>query len=154
MSLRDRLLEDLKSAMKAQDARRLAMLRMLKAEMLKVEVNLRETKGLDYHLDDAEATRVLSTYAKQRRESIEAYRKGGREDLATQEEAELQMVEAYLPKALGEDEVRAAVQAVIAETGATSKKDLGAVMKGAMARLQGAADGKLVSRIAGELLGP
>jgi uncharacterized protein YqeY len=154
MSLRDRLLEDLKSAMKAQDARRLAMLRMLKSEMLKVEVNLRETKGLDYHLDDAEATRVVSTYAKQRRESIEAYRKGGREDLATQEEAELQMVEAYLPKALGEDEVRAAVQAVIAETGATSKKDLGAVMKGAMARLQGAADGKLVSRIAGELLGP
>ena len=154
MSLRDRLLEDLKSAMKAQDARRLAMLRMLKSEMLKVEVNLRETKGRDYHLDDPEATRVLSTYAKQRRESIEAYRKGGREDLAAQEEAELQMVESYLPKALAEEDVRAVVQAVISETGARSKKDLGAVMKAAMARLQGAADGKLVNRLAAELLGP
>lgn len=152
MSLRDRLLDDLKHAMKSQDARRLATLRMLKAEMLKAEVNLREAKGLDYHLDDAETTRVLAAYAKQRRESIEAYRSGGREDLAAQEEAELAIVEAYLPRALGEEEVCAVVLAVIAESGATSRKDLGAVMKTAMARLQGAADGKLVHRIASERL--
>jgi hypothetical protein len=154
MALRDRLLDDLKAAMKAQDAKRLATLRMLKAEVLKGEVALRETKGLDYHLDDAEVTRLLSAYAKQRRESIEAYRKGGREDLAAQEEAELAIVEGYLPTALSEDEVRAVVEAVIAETGASSKKDLGAVMKAAMARLQGAADGKLVNRLAAERLGP
>ncbi len=154
MALRDRLMDDLKAAMKAQDVKRLATLRMLKAEVLKGEVALRETKGLDYHLDDAEVTRLVSAYAKQRRESIEAYRKGGREDLAAQEEAELAIVEGYLPTALSEDEVRAVVEAVIAETGASSKKDLGAVMKAAMARLQGAADGKLVNRLAAERLGP
>ncbi len=152
MSLRDQLVEDLKAAMKAQDARRVSTLRMLKAEMLKAEVALREKKGLDHHLDDDEARRVLASFAKQRRESAEAFRGGGRADLADAEEAELKIVESYLPAALGEPEVRAVVQAVIAETGATSKKDLGAVMKASMARLAGAADGKLVNRIASELL--
>jgi uncharacterized protein YqeY len=138
--------------MKAQDAPRVSTLRMLKAEMLKAEVALREKRGLDYHLDDDEARRVLATFAKQRRESVESFRAGGREDLAINEEVELKIVESYLPAALGEAEVRAVVQAVIAQTGATSKKELGAVMKAAMARLAGAADGKLVNRIASELL--
>lgn len=153
MPLRERLLDDLKSAMKARETQRLNVLRMLKAKVQEAEVGLRTSKGLGYQLDDDETLKVLATYAKQRRESVEAYRSGGREDLAAQEEAELRIVEAYLPQQASEEQVRIAVEQAIVATGATSKKDLGAVVKAAMTALRGAADGKLIHRIALERLG-
>lgn len=152
MSLKQRILDDIKIAMKSQQPQRLGVLRMLKAKILEAEVAQREKKGLDYQLEDAETLRVVGQYAKQRRESIDSYRSGGRTELAAQEEAELKIVEEYLPQAASDDQVRVAVQAAIAELGATSKKEMGAVMKAALSKLQGAADGKLVNKIVMELL--
>jgi uncharacterized protein YqeY len=152
MSLKQRILDDIKIAMKAQQPQRLGVLRMLKAKILEAEVAQREKKGLEYQLEDAETLRVVGQYAKQRRESIDSYRSGGRAELAAQEEAELKIVEEYLPQAASDDQVRVAVQAAIAELGATSKKEMGAVMKAALTKLQGAADGKLVNKIVMELL--
>lgn len=152
MTLKERLMDDLKASMKAQDTLRTSVLRMLKAKILEAEVALRDTKGRDYQLDDPETIRVLASYAKQRKESVESYRQGGRMDLVDKEEKELAIVEGYLPRALSEDEIREAVKKAIAATGATSKKELGLVMKTVMAQLQGAADGKLVNRIVNELL--
>lgn len=152
MSLKQRILDDIKVTMKAQQPQRLGVLRMLKAKILEAEVAQRENKGLDYQLEDAETLRVVGQYAKQRRESIDSYRSGGRTELAAQEEAELKIVEEYLPQAASDDQVRVAVQAAIAELGATSKKEMGAVMKAALTKLQGAADGKLVNKIVMELL--
>lgn len=152
MTLKERLMEDLKASMKAQDSQRTSVLRMLKAKILETEVALRDTRGRDFQLDDPETLRVLHSYAKQRRESAESYRQGGRHDLVEKEEQELAIVEGYLPRALDEREVREAVKQAIAATGATSKKDLGLVMKTALAKLQGQADGKLVNKIANELL--
>lgn len=152
MTLKEKLLDDLKAAMKAQDQRRLGVLRMIKAKVLEAEVAQRASQGVDFQLPDADVLRVLAAYAKQRREAIDAFRSGGRADLAAGEEQELAIVEAYLPAAMGEEDVRAIVREAIAAVGATSPKELGAVMKAAMPRLQGAADGKIVNRIAQELL--
>ncbi len=153
MSIRERIAADLKTAMKSGAADRLGVLRMVKARILEAEVNLRGVKGREYELGDEEAIQVLAGYAKQRRDSIDAFRQAGREDLAAQEEAELAVVREYLPKQLTDDEVRRIVSEAITASGATSPKDLGAVMKLAMPKVKGAADGKLVSRIAGEMLG-
>ncbi|MBP7147594.1 MAG: GatB/YqeY domain-containing protein [Acidobacteria bacterium] len=153
MSLKQRITDDLKAALKSRDALRLGVLRMLKAGILEAEVEQRGKQGLEYQADDAEVTRVLAAYAKQRRESIESYRQGGREDLAEQEQRELTVVEAYLPRPLSEAELREAVRQAIAETGAATSRDVGKVMKAVMPKLRGAADGKLVNRIALELLG-
>ena len=120
MTLKERLLADLTRSMKNRDAERTGVLRMLKAKVLEAEVAERASKGLDYQLADPELIRVLTSYAKQRRESAAAYRQGRREDLAAQEERELKIVEEYLPHAMSEDEVRAVVREVIAATGATS----------------------------------
>src|SRR5262249_7640500 len=103
-------------------------------------------------LSDPEAIKALAAYAKQRRDSIESYRQGGREDLALKEEAELAIVQEYLPKQLAADEVRRIAREAIAEAGATSPKDLGAVMKIVMPRVKGAADGRMVNQIVAELL--
>ena len=127
-------------ALKAQDHLKLAVLRMVKAAMTNKRVELGRVPG------DSEALAVLRTLAKQRRESAEAYRKGGREDLAAREEAEIKVVESYMPVGASEEEIEAAVDAAIAETAATSPKDLGKVMKAAMAKLAGKnADGKRVN---------
>lgn len=96
---------------------------------------------------------MIATYAKQRRDSIEAYRKGGKEYLATKEEAELAIIQQYLPAQMSEDEVRRIVAAAVAETGATSAKEIGAIMKIVMPKLKGEADGAVVNRIVRELLG-
>ncbi|MGH9868127.1 MAG: GatB/YqeY domain-containing protein [Candidatus Polarisedimenticolia bacterium] len=152
MSLRQVIAEDLKAAMKSQSKNRLEVLRMARARMQEAEVALRAEMGRDYELSDEESIKVLAAYAKQRRDSIEAYRKAGREDLAAQEEAELAIVQEYLPKQLGEDEVRAIVKEAIDSTGATSPRQMGAVMKAVMPKVQGAADGKLISRIVNEML--
>ncbi len=140
MSLRDRLTEDLKLAMKSKDQLRMDVIRMIKAAVLNKEVELKKD------LDDAEMSRIMTTLIKQRREAAEQFDKGNRVDLAAKERQEITIIEAYLPKAASTDEVGAIVKAVIAETGASSLKDMGQVMKAVLARLAGqTVDGKLVS---------
>jgi len=148
MSIVEKVEKDLVQAMKAQEALRLSVLRMIKAALMNKKVE----RGKP--LDDPEAFAVLRTLAKQRRESVEAFRKGGRDDLADKEEAEIKIVEAYLPTGASDEEIERAVAAAIAETGAAGAKDLGKVMKAAMARLAGKnADGKRVNERARARLG-
>ena len=142
MSLRDRLTEDLKLAMKARDQLRMDVIRMIKAAVLNKEVELKKD------LDDAEMSRIMTTMIKQRKESVEQFEKGQRAELAAKERQEISIIEAYLPQALSADELAQAVDAVIRETGATSAKDMGLVMKAVMARLAGQpVDGKSVSAL-------
>jgi uncharacterized protein YqeY len=140
MSLRDRLTEDLKLAMKARDQLRMDVIRMIKAAVLNKEVEMKKD------LDDAEMSRIMTTMIKQRKESVEQFEKGQRAELAAKERQEISIIEAYLPKALSPEELARTVDAVIHEMGATSAKDMGAVMKAVMARLAGQpVDGKQVS---------
>ncbi len=148
MPIVEKVEKDLVEALKAQEALRLSVLRMMKAALMNKKVELGKA------LDDAEAVAVLRTLAKQRRESVEAFRKGGRDDLADKEEAEIKIVEGYLPAAASDEEIESAVAAAIAETGASTAKDLGKVMKAAMAKLAGKnADGKRVNEQARAKLG-
>lgn len=153
MSIKQRIVADLTAAMKAKDAARLSVLRMVKARIMEAEVDLRGKKGLGVELDDEATLAVLSAYGKQRRDSIDAYRSGGREDLAQKEEGELAIIQEYLPAQLSTDEIRRIVSEAIAESGATSAKDMGAVMKIVMPKVKGASDGKVVNQIVRELLG-
>jgi hypothetical protein len=140
MPIFEKVEKDLVTALKAQETLKLSVLRMMKAALMNKKVELGKA------VDDPEAMAVLRTLAKQRRESVEAFRKGGRDDLADKEEAEIKIVEAYLPAAASEEEIDAAVAAALAETGASTAKDLGRAMKAAMAKLAGKnADGKRVS---------
>lgn len=140
MSLRDRLTEDLKLAMKARDQLRMDVIRMIKAAVLNKEVELKKD------LDDAEMSRIMTTMIKQRKESVEQFEKGQRAELAAKERQEISIIETYLPQALSAEELTQAVDAVIRETGATSAKEMGLVMKAVMARLAGqSVDGKSVS---------
>ena len=140
MSLRDRLTEDLKLAMKARDQLRMDVIRMIKAAVLNKEVEMKKD------LDDAEMSRIMTTMIKQRKESVEQFEKGQRAELAAKERQEISIIEAYLPKAISPDDLDRTVDAVIRESGATSAKDMGAVMKAVMARLAGQpVDGKHVS---------
>lgn len=152
MTLKERLVADLTAAMKSRDAQRTGVLRMLKSKMLEAEVDQRAKKGTDYQIEDPDALAVVAAYAKQRRDAIEAYRQGGREDLAAKEEAELAIVQEYLPKQLSPDEIRSIVREAIAATGASSVNEIGVVMKAVMPKTKGAADGKLVNDIVRELL--
>ena len=152
MTIKQKLTEDLKRAMKDGDKTRVSCVRMLRSRVLEREVALRPQMGADHELADDEALGVIATYAKQRRESIESFRRAGREELALREEAELAVVEGYLPAALAEAEIERIVREAIAETGATSARDTGKVMKLVMSRLRGVADGKLVSRIVTDAL--
>ena len=140
MSIVETVEKDLVAAMKAQQTLKLSVLRMMKAALMNKKVELGKA------VDDADALAVLRTLAKQRRESVEAFRKGNREDLAAKEEAEIKIVEAYLPAAATDEEIDAAVAAAITETGASTAKDIGKTMKAAMAKLAGKnADGKRVN---------
>jgi len=152
MSLRERIADDLKVAMKAGQKERTAVLRMLRARIQEAEVQRRGQEGRDYVLTEDEVSGAIASYAKQRRDSIASYRDCGRDDLAAREEAELRVIQEYQPAQLAEAEIRAVVAEAIAESGARTSKDLGKVMKLAMPKLQGAADGKEVNRIARELL--
>lgn len=148
MALVEQIEKDLIAAMKAKQELRLSVLRMMKAALKNKQIELGKPLG------DPEAIAVLRTLVKQRHESAEAFRKGGREDLAGKEEAEVKIVEAYLPAAASDEDIDAAVAAAIAETGATNAKDLGKVMKAAMAKLAGKnADGKRVNEKARARLG-
>jgi uncharacterized protein len=144
MPLVDQIQKDIVTAMKAKEEARLSTLRMIKSAL--------QLKGVEKMspLDDKESQAVLATLIKQRKESIEQFTKGGRQEMADKEAAEITVIEAYLPKAASEADVVAGVKAVIAEMGSPTMKDMGAVMKTAMARFQGAdmrVDGKLVSDV-------
>ena len=140
MSLKEKIISDLTDAMKAKDAGRLSTLRMVKANLM----NRKIEKGDE--LTDEEVTKALQSLVKQRRDSIEQYEKAGRDELAAKEAAEISHIEVYLPQSATVEEIGAAVDAAIASTGASSMKDIGAVMKAAMANLAGkSADGKAVN---------
>ena len=140
MTLAEQIEKDLTAAMKAREELRLSVLRMTKAALKNKQIELGKP------LDDAQATAVLRTLVKQRHDSVEQFRKGGREDLATKEEQEIKILETSLPAAASEADIDAAVAAALDETGAASAQDMGKVMKVAMAKLAGKnADGKRVS---------
>jgi uncharacterized protein YqeY len=140
MSLKEQIIADMTAAMKAKDAARTSTLRMLKAAIVNREIE----KGGE--LDDEELSKLLRSQVKQRRDSVEQYQKGGRQDLAEKETAEIAVIEGYLPQAASAEEIEQAVAAAIAETGATSMKEMGAVMKAAMVLLAGKnPDGRTVS---------
>ncbi len=140
MSLEQTLSTDIVTAMKAKDAMRLTPLRMLKAALTNKSIE----KGRA--LEGAEELQVVSMLVKQRRDSIDQFTKGGRVDLADKEQAEIVVLEAYLPASASDEEIAAAVAAAVAETGATTAKDMGKVMKAVMAALAGkTVDGKKVS---------
>jgi uncharacterized protein len=142
MSLIDQIQNDITAAMKAREEQRLSTLRMVKTALKNREIDKMAP------LNDKEAQQVLSTLIKQRKESVEQFTKGGRQEMADKEAAEIKLIEAYMPKAAGEDEIVAGVKAVVAEMGSPTMKDMGTVMKNAMARFSSAGvrvDGKVVS---------
>ena len=148
MSMNDQVGADIAAAMKARDASRLSALRMLKAAVMNKSVE----KGRD--LDDAEVLQVVASLVKQRRDSIEQFTNAGRTDLVDKETAELTVLQAYLPAAATPEEINAAVAEAIAETGASSPKDMGKVMKAVMPKLAGKnADGKAVNEAVRRTLG-
>lgn len=142
MSLQTQINADLIAAMKAKEAEKLSVLRMLKAAMKNSAI---EKGGAEAELDDAEAQAVIRKQAKQRLDSIAGFEKGQRPELAAQERAELAILHSYLPAELAPAELRALVQAAIAEAGATTKAQMGAVMKIAQAKSQGRVDGRTLS---------
>ena len=144
MSIPEQIQKDITSAMKARDEARLSALRMIKTALKNREIEKLAP------LDDNESLKVLGTLMKQRKESAEQFRKGGRNEMADKEEAEITLIESYMPQAASEEQVVAGVRAVISEMGAPTMKDMGTVMKQVMARFQGAGvrvDGKQVSDV-------
>ena len=140
MTFLDRINEDLKAAMKSKDSDRLSTLRMVKTALKNREIDKMEA------LTDEEAIKVLQSLVKQRRDSIEQYQQAGRIELAEKEAAEIKVIEEYLPAALDDAAIARVVEETIVETGASSMKEMGAVMKAALAKLAGkTADGKMVS---------
>jgi len=142
MNLKDRITEDIKTAMKAQDKVRLETVRSIKKAILEKEVSLRPT-GQDI-LTEADEIEVLVQLAKQRRDAIAQYEQANRADLAQQEAQELAILEEYLPKQLSDEEVSQVINEIIAQVGAISARDIGKVMGPAMQQLKGKADGKKV----------
>jgi uncharacterized protein YqeY len=148
MSLKDRITSDMTAAMKSKEAARLSTLRMVKAAVQNREIE----KGGG--LTDEELTKLLQSLVKQRRDSVEQYEKAGRAELAERERAEIVVIEEYLPQAATREEIEHAVEEAVSETGASSMKEMGAVMKAALARLAGRnADGRTVSEIVKSKLG-
>jgi uncharacterized protein YqeY len=140
MTLKQQIIADMTAAMKAQDAARTSTLRMVKAA-----ITNREKEG-GGELTDEDVQKLLRSQVKQRRDSVEQFERGGRQELAEKEKAEIAIIETYLPQAASQEEIDQAVAAAIAETGASSMKDMGGVMKAVMAKLAGKnADGKAVS---------
>jgi uncharacterized protein YqeY len=140
MTLPERIDSDLKDAMRAKDAARLGVLRMLKSALKYAAI-----EKADAGLDDAAASQVIRKQVKQRQDSIESFEKGGRPELAAKEKEELEILNAYLPKGMNAEELAALVRDTIAEVGATSKAQMGAVMKALQEKVAGRADGKTLS---------
>jgi uncharacterized protein len=141
MSIKNRLKEDMIAAMKAKDKDRLEAIRFIQAAIKKQEVDTRKD------LDDAAVIAILANQVKQRKDSIEQFKKGGREDLVAKEEAELKVLQSFMPAQMSSEELGSLVQAVIQETGASGMKDMGAVMKAVMAKAAGRAEGGAVSEM-------
>lgn len=139
MTLKVQILDDVKSAMRARDQKRLTALRLITAAIKQVEVDKR------IEVDDQTVLAILDKMVKQRRESLEQYESAGRDDLAAQEQFELELISVYLPEALSDAEVAALISEAIADTGASSIRDMGAVMNKLRADVQGRADMKAVS---------
>lgn len=150
MSIKQSILDELKSAMKQKQADRLRVLRSLKAKILEKEIS--ERKGGEAELSDDQVIEVLMKAAKQRKESIEQFEEGDRKDLADKERAELDIIEEFLPRMMSEEEIRAEVKKQIDELGASSMADMGKVMGVMMSRLKGKAEGSVVSRVVKEEL--
>ena len=142
MTLKERLDEDLKSSLKSGDKTRLQTIRSLRATILEFEKS-----GSGKILDEEEEIKILSTAAKRRKESIEQFRKGSREDLAQVEEAELKIIMSYLPKQLSKDEIRETIKRIAAEIGAVAKSDFGRLMSASIKELKGKAEGKIIKEI-------
>ena len=147
MTLQEKIQTQITDAMRAKDQLRLDVLRMMKSA-----VKLKEVEKMKA-LEENEVIAILNTMVKQRKDSIDQFRKGGREELAQKEEAEIKIIEEYLPAAASEDDIRQAIADAVQETGASSMKDMGKVMKAALARLSGkSADGARVSQLVKEKL--
>src|SRR5437762_5680061 len=142
MTLQERIDSDLKEAMSARDNTKLGVLRMLKSALKYAAI---AKSGTEAELSDAEAAQVIRKQVKQRQDSIESFEKGGRTELANKEKEELSILNAYLPQAMTGDELARVVRETIAEVGATSKAQMGAVMKALQAKVAGRADGKALS---------
>ena len=149
MTLEERLDADLKDAMKSNDTTRKLAIRAVKTAITEAKVSGTEAKTLT----DADVLAIITKQVKQRRDSIIEYNKGNRPDLAAQEEAEIKVLEVYLPRQLSEAEIRERAQAVIAELGVADMKGFGSVMKRLSADLRGIADGQIINRVVRELLG-
>jgi uncharacterized protein YqeY len=148
VALAEQITKDLMAAMKAKDALRTAVLRMAKSAIMNKEI---EKKGT---LDDAETVRLLQTLVKQREEAAEQFARGGRQELVDKENAEIEVLRGYLPREASDAEIAAAVEKAVAETGASSMKDMGRVMKAALAALAGASvDGRKVNEAVKKRLG-
>jgi uncharacterized protein YqeY len=151
MTISEKINQDITDAMRARDEHRLTTLRMMKSGIRSREIDKRSP------VDDQETIQILSTMIKQRKDSIDQFTKGGRPELADKEAAEIKMIEEYMPKAAGEEEVTATVRATIAEMGSPTIKDMGTVMKNTMAKFQATGtrvDGKLVSEAVKRELSP
>ena len=146
MPLKEQLNADLKTAMKEKAQTRLTTIRQIRATVTNREIELHK------ELDEAEVVQVITTLVKQHKDSIEQFAKGGRADLVAKEEAELRVLEAYLPKQLSEAELCVVVQEAIRALNATSIKEMGAVMKSVMSQVQGQADGKLINQLVKQFL--
>jgi uncharacterized protein YqeY len=142
MTLQERLNADLREAMRARDSRKLGVLRMLLSALKYAAI---AKSGADAELNDAEAAQVIRKQVKQRQDAIESFEKGGRAELAKKEKEELLILEAYLPQPMSAEEISKIVRETIAEVGATSKAQMGAVMKALQAKVAGRADGKTLS---------
>ena len=142
MTLQQRVDSDLKEAMRARDSTKLAVLRMLKSALKYAAI---EKSGAEAELSDPEAIQVIRKQAKQRQDSIESFEKGGRSELADKEKGELAVLNTYLPQAMSPDELTKVVRETIAEIGATSRAQMGGVMKALQAKVGGRADGRTLS---------
>jgi len=149
MTLQQRVDSDLKEAMRAKDGTKLGVLRMLKSALKYAAI---AKSGAESQLSDAEAIQVIRKQAKQRQDSIESFEKGGRTELADKEKEELALLNTYLPQAMSSEELEKVVRETIAELGATSKAQMGAVMKALQAKAGGRADGKTLSTEVGRQL--
>ena len=151
MGLREQLMDDLKEAMREKDEARKRAIRSVLAAIKRAETEL-DADGQRVSLDDDAILRVIAKQARERQESIDAFRSGGREDLVAREEGDLAVLQGYLPRQMSREEIEVEVRQVIAEVGATGPQDMGKVMKPLMARLKGRADGRLANQIVRELL--
>ncbi|MEK9132980.1 MAG: GatB/YqeY domain-containing protein [Patescibacteria group bacterium] len=148
MTLKEKVNADMLAAMKAKEETKLGALRLLKAAIMKFEVSGKEKKDAS----DETVMQIINKEVKQRKDSIDAFKKGGREDMAKKEEDEMKILQEYLPAQMSEEEIKTLASQVISQTGASSKADFGKVMGVVMAQAKGKADGQVVSKVVGGLL--